>query len=210
MKLILISDTHGQLDKIKLPDADVLLHAGDATGQGNIQQLSRFNEHLGKIKHKYKHGIFFTPGNHDGLFEENPALAKSIVTNATVLIDEWVIIEGKIFYFSPYQPAFCDWYFNLPRGPKLAEKWALIPDNTDILITHGPPKGILDLCPDGFQAGCEELFKRVMVVKPKIHVFGHIHFSYGVKHFDGITFVNASTCDEQYMPIHTPVEIELE
>jgi Icc-related predicted phosphoesterase len=210
MKLALISDTHSQLDKVKLPDADILLHAGDATYRGDIRELAKFNEDLGKIKDKYKHGIFFTPGNHDGLFEENLSFAKKLITNATVLVDESITIEGKVFYFSPYQPEFCDWYFNLPRGAALKAKWDLIPNSTDVLITHGPPKGILDLCPDGFRAGCEELWKRVIEVKPQIHLFGHIHFSYGMQLFDGITFVNASICTESYTPTNKPIVVELD
>lgn len=211
MKIICISDTHSQLHKVKLPEGDLLIHAGDATYQGNIVEISRFNEELGKIKHKYKYGIIFVPGNHDWLFEKHAFMARSILTNAIVLIDEWVIIDGKIIYGSPWQPEFNNWAFNLSRDSiKLQDKWDNIPDNADIVITHGPVNGILDLCVDGFRAGCKLLFNRIVQIKPEIHVCGHIHFSYGMHCFNGTTFINASICQEDYQPLNSPIVIELD
>jgi len=90
-----------------------------------------------------------------------------------------VIIEGVKFYGSPWQPRFFDWAFNLDRGEEIKKKWDLIPMDTDVLITHGPPYGILDLTHEGEKVGCEELMKAVLRVQPKIHIFGHIHEAYG-------------------------------
>lgn len=208
MKLVIISDSHCQMSKIALPDGDVLIHAGDATYTGSVEQIQQFNEALGKIKHRYKH-ILFVPGNHDWLFETRPKKARELMTNATVLIDEEIIIEGKKFYGSPWQPEFCAWAFNVPRGPLIAKKWDLIPDKVDVLITHGPVKGILDTCPDGFRAGCEELWKKVMEIKPELHICGHIHHSYGMQNFNSTTFINASICDEQYMTTNKPFVVEI-
>lgn len=208
MKLIIISDTHCQMSKIDLPEGDILIHAGDATYTGSVEQIQQFNEALGKIKHKYKH-ILFVPGNHDWLFETRPKKARELMTNATVLIDEEIIIEGKKFYGSPWQPEFCAWAFNVSRGPLIAKKWELIPDKVDVLITHGPVKGILDTCPDGFRAGCEELWKKVLEIKPEFHICGHIHHSYGMQNFNSTTYINASICDEQYMTTNKPFVIEL-
>ena len=100
----------------------------------------------------------------------------------------------------------------LARGDEIRRKWDLIPEDTDVLITHGPPHGILDLVPSDMSgnyehAGCEELLLAVKRVKPKLHVFGHIHEGYGVARRARTTFVNACICDAAYRPINEPVII---
>jgi len=109
-----------------------------------------------------------------------------------------------------WQPEFYDWAFNLPRGEKLAEKWAKIPGNTDILITHGPAHGMLDWTPSGQRVGCEDLFHRIMEVQPKIHVCGHIHCAYGQKNFNGVEFLNASVLNERYEYENKPIKLEFD
>ena len=211
IKVVCISDTHCRMKDVNLPDGDILIHAGDLTFQGTIAEVGKELNALKEKGKKFK-TIIFVAGNHDWLGERNPSLMKQMCKDngITYLQDDYVIVEGKVIYGSPWQPEFCDWAFNLPRGQALKEKWEMIPDDVDILITHGPVKNILDLCPDGFKAGCEELFYRVQQIKPELHVCGHIHHSYGVAQFNGTTFVNASICDEQYKPINKPIEIELE
>jgi Icc-related predicted phosphoesterase len=125
------------------------------------------------------------------------------------LLDEELELEGLKFYGSPYQPEFCNWAFNLPRGPQLARKWAKIPDDTDVLITHGPPGGILDRVAGGELVGCNDLRKRVKEINPKLHVFGHIHEAYGWHWEDKTIFVNAANCDLGYNPINKPVVVEI-
>jgi Icc-related predicted phosphoesterase len=120
------------------------------------------------------------------------------------------VIDGVKFYGSPWQPEFYDWAFNLPRGEKLAEKWAKIPGNTDILITHGPAHGMLDWTPSGQRVGCEDLFHRIMEVQPKIHVCGHIHCAYGQKNFNGVEFLNASVLDERYDYANKPIVVDFD
>lgn len=210
MKVVLISDTHSQMDKVTLPEGDILIHAGDHSYQGSITEMSKALKQLADKGKNFKK-IIAICGNHDWLGETHPTLMKQLCEDngITYLQDDWVLFEGKVIYGSAWQPEFCDWAFNVPRGPKIAEKWALIPDKVDILITHGPVYGILDNCPDGERVGCEELYKRVVQVRPELHVCGHIHNAYGIYHFDGITFVNASTCDEQYMPLNKPIVIDL-
>jgi Icc-related predicted phosphoesterase len=211
-KVVLISDTHCRLRKVVIPEGDILIHAGDLTFQGNVAEISQELRELERIAKNFK-AVYFTPGNHDWMAEYNPSLFKQMCKDVGVVFlhDEWAVYDGLVIYGSGWTPEFCDWALNVPRGPKLAEKWAQIPDKVDILVTHGPPAGILDLVPyGGERAGCEDLFKRVMQVKPQLHVFGHIHHSYGVQHFDGITFVNAATCTERYKPTNEPIVIELE
>lgn len=210
MRLVLISDTHCQLDKVNVPDGDLLIHSGDATYIGDTHQIFQFNEHLGKIKDKYKHGVLFIPGNHDWMFQRNETLARQLMSNAKVLIDETIVIEGLKIYGTPWQPFFHNWAFNLHRGQALKEKWDLIPNDTNILISHGPPYGILDRCPNGKLAGCADLYKRIFELKDlKLHVFGHIHDMYGTKQIQNITFVNASICTERYKPNNAPIVIDI-
>jgi len=121
-------------------------------------------------------------------------------------------VEGFTIYGSPYQPEFGDWAFNLKRGHDCKEKWSKIPTGVDILITHGPPVGHGDLCKTGEHAGCEELLKEVQErVRPKIHVFGHIHEGYGVTTDDKIIYINASNCNFYYDPqnLNDPIIFDL-
>lgn len=207
MRIICISDTHSRHDHMEVPPGDILIHAGDATMSGRAEEIIKFNHWLGQLPHPYK---ILIAGNHDWLFETEPALAEGLITNAHYLRDSSVEIEGLKFYGSPWQPRFMHWAFNLSRGEEIKRKWDLIPDNTDVLITHGPPHGILDLVPRDSLGShenteCEELLLAVRKVKPKLHVFGHIHEGYGVARKSGITFVNACVCDAAYRPVNAAV-----
>jgi len=114
-------------------------------------------------------------------------------------------------YGSPWQPEFCDWAFNLERGPDSARVWAKIPANTDVLITHGPPQGYGDFTSSGFACGCEDMLAvlKDMQTPPRVHIFGHIHEAYG--HWtDGKTlFINASTCTFLHKPLNKPLLFHL-
>jgi hypothetical protein len=113
-------------------------------------------------------------------------------------------------YGSPWQPEFYNWAFNLPRmGWELEVKWNDIPMNTDILVTHGPALGQLDtVVGQGVPLGCELLAERIKVVKPKIHVCGHIHTGYGYKFVDGTHYFNAAVLDERYTFTQKPMTVE--
>lgn len=204
----MISDTHYDfVDKFHWPEADVLLHCGDATFQGTTKEIIGFNKELGKLKEKYS-SIVVTPGNHDWLYEQDPVLAKELTTNAIVLIDELIEINGIRIYGSPHSPTFFNLAFNLDRGPKIKEKWDLIPQ-CDILITHSPPYGYGDECQNG-KVGCQDLLDKVREIKPKIHAFGHIHENYGIyDSVEGIKYINASTCNEKYKHTNQPVVFKL-
>lgn len=206
MRVVCISDTH--LRYVDVPPGDLLIHAGDATIEGTPQEIERFFEWFGKLPHKNK---VLIAGNHDWLFEKDPALARSLVPpGVTYLQDELVEIAGLKIYGSPWQPEFFEWAFNLVRGWPLQKKWELIPTGIDILVTHGPPMGILDWSTFGNEhAGCGDLRKELLRIKPKLHVFGHIHGSYGQMEWNGTKFVNASTCDEAYRATHLPIVIDL-
>ena len=120
-----------------------------------------------------------------------------------------MIIDGVKFYGSPWQPWFYDWAFNLERGPEIRAKWDLIPEDTDVLITHGPPYGIGDLTFQKDHAGCQDLLKAVERLKPRTHIFGHIHERYGINSIDGTTFINASSFNHNYHRFNEPVIFDL-
>lgn len=209
MRIACISDTHCQLEYIPIPEADILIHAGDATDLGKLQELIQFNAALGKVKARFKH-ILFVPGNHDLLFETDPNFARQIVSNATILIDQPITIENRLFYGSPWTPEFRHWAFGGNKN-KLEEMFSHIPEETDILITHGPPGGILDSSSfhGGLPLGSYELLSAIERIKPKLHVFGHIHGGYGTQQIGTTQFVNAAACTERLSPIQSPFVIEV-
>lgn len=210
MRLVCISDTHNTHKTLHLPDGDVLIHAGDATGQGLSLEVERFLAWFASQAHPHK---ILVAGNHDWLFQRHPDMAAQLLAahpGITYLQDSGVEIEGIRFWGSPWQPWFCDWAFNLPRkGAAIREVWNRIPLGTDVLITHGPPWGVLDQVHGGPHLGCEELKIRLVAVQPRVHVFGHIHDSYGVAQSKVTTYVNACSCDEEYRASHQPIVLDL-
>ncbi len=207
LRIVCLSDTHNFHNEITVPEGDVLIHAGDTTSRGTIEEIAFFNEWLKNQPHRHK---IFIAGNHDWLYETNNRLARELLDDSIhYLQDSFIKIKNLKIYGSPWQPRFYDWAFNLMRGAEIAEKWKLIPKDTDILITHGPPHEILDLTPNGDSAGCEELRKTVEEIKPKVHIFGHIHSGYGTIEKFGVRFINASNCDESYSPVNIPVVFDI-
>ena len=206
MKFTVISDTHSLHDNVKVAPADVLLHCGDFTSRGRVEEVAAFNDWLGEQDFQYK---VIIAGNHDFLFENDPELARQILTNATYLEDTEIVLNGIKIYGSPWQPWFHDWAFNLQRGEKLVEKWALIPADTDILLTHGPPHGIGDETIRGEMVGCEDLKERVDELNIKYHCFGHIHEDPGIWEADGTVYMNASICNLNYDPLNPCMTFEL-
>ncbi|XP_065175242.1 metallophosphoesterase MPPED2-like [Sycon ciliatum] len=230
-RFVCLSDTHGRSKRFQfeVPWGHVLLHAGDFTDVGQPSQVKEFNDYLAGLPHEHKIVI---AGNHDLTFHSEqwdrfqaesrftmhaPELkeaksdgVKALLKDCTYIEDAEVIVRGFRIYGSPWQPEFCDWAFNLPRGDACLEKWQRIPSNTDILMTHGPPIGHGDLCSNGLRAGCVDLLREVQHrIKPKFHVFGHIHEAYGIT-TDGVTtYINASNCDLRYRPRQVPIVFDL-
>jgi hypothetical protein len=206
VRLVIMSDTHERQGDIVVPGGDVLIHAGDFTMNGNLRKVRAFGSWLRSLPHAHK---IVVAGNHELTFEQQPRRALAELGNGadglTYLQDSGIRINGISFWGSPWQPAFFDWAFNLQRGAAIASKWAKIPDATDVLITHGPPMGILDFVHDE-HVGCADLFERVVQVGPLVHAFGHIHAGSGVEARGVTTFVNASICDEEYRPTN-PVRV---
>ena len=209
MKIVAISDTHYKHLEVRVPDGDVLVVAGDFMHRGDIEDIPPFREWLIAMPHDK---IIVIAGNHDWAFENDPSRSKHLLCSSfsrrvTYLQDEAYTYEGVKFYGTPWQPDFFNWAFNLPRGEELKAKWDLIPDDTNVLITHGPPAGIMDSNMHDPRFGCEELLKRVMEIKPDVHIFGHAHAAHGYVARDGIKFYNVAVCDEAYNPVHFPTVI---
>ena len=204
MKLVCISDTHGYTPE--LPEGDVLIHCGDFNHNGNWDyNLAMFVHWFANQPHKHK---ILVPGNHDWVFDKYYIESMELVDNKfEVLIDRGIEIDGVKFYGTPSQPVFYDWAFN-HRAEVREQKYAAIPEGTDVVITHTPPAWKLDKVPRG-HVGCNLLAKHIERVKPKYHIFGHIHESYGRIVEDGIEYVNCAYCDDNYSPANKPVVVEI-
>jgi predicted phosphohydrolase len=206
MRVVCLSDTHLRHEGISVPAGDLLLVAGDTTRRGSLAELDEVDAWLGSLPHPHK---VLIAGNHDFAFETEPEAARARVRHATYLQDEELTVGGLRIWGSPWQPVFFDWAFNLPRGAPLREKWDLVPPGIDVLLTHGPPRGILDRTAHGEDVGDDDLLAAVRRVRPRLHVFGHIHESRGTLLRDGVTFVNAACCDLRYRPTQAPIVIDL-
>ena len=159
----------------------------------------------------HKHKILVA-GNHDRLMESHLSQCIKEFHDIAYLQDSKCQIDGIRFYGSPWQPWFYDWAFNAQRGPEIKKYWDRIPQDTDVLVTHGPPKGHGDLTAYRYgneRVGCEELSIAVQVIRPKVHIFGHIHNGYGIEKTPNTAFHNVSICDEEYIRANEPQVIEL-
>lgn len=206
MKFVCISDLHNLYNHIEVPHGDVLIIAGDVSNTGKPEELVAFNAWLGTLPHKYKVMI---AGNHDLWFERFPELARDLIPNVThYLENSGVEIDGIKIWGSPATPQFYYWAFMYDEGG-IDRVWRRIPDDIDILITHGPPFKILDKTLDGHHAGCKILRAHLKRVKPKYHIFGHIHEGRGVSQIDGTVYLNVSICNRRYEPVNAPICFEL-
>jgi len=183
-RITFISDTHGlhsHYDNL-LDSGDVLIHAGDVSNIGKSTEIYDFLNWFSDVD--YTHKVFIA-GNHDWGFEvmtEIPEIFRD--KNVHYLFDSMVEIDGLKIYGSPWQPEFFDWAFNLPRmGKELEETWDRIPENLDVLVTHGPPWGILDVAPNNLNVD-------------------------GQKTIDGVEYINAAVLGESYKPKNKPVMID--
>jgi Icc-related predicted phosphoesterase len=209
MRLILISDTHGHHQALDLPAGDVLVHAGDLSADGSLEQIRQFMQWFAAVGH-YRHRVLIA-GNHDLAFERAPASSERLVpASVTYLNDSGALLDGALFWGSPVTPAFQNWAFNR-QAAELEHHWARIPEGVTVLITHGPPAGLRDgVGVDRLSVGCPLLGQAVQRVQPRLHVFGHIHEGYGETRQDGVHSVNAASCDAAYRLTNPPVVVDLD
>lgn len=215
VNITLISDTHGKHYELT-PDlqegGDIIILSGDCMSSGtSLVELNDFYNWFSDLPFTHK---IMIGGNHDRLLQYDNIYEPINYKGIIYLKDKLVVVEGLKIYGSPWTPRFGSWAFLYERGGEQAVNiWNKIPDNIDILITHGPPKGILDISGHPYNEpdlGCNVLLNRVLEVKPKIHVFGHIHGSGGqIEEHEGIKFINAAVRNERYEYVHKPIKIQL-
>ena len=207
MKFVFISDTHMQHDILSLPEGDVLVHAGDFTDRGSVKEARSFLDWY--ACQPFQHKVLIA-GNHDFLAENYPRAFRSMIPDNVIYLENSVVeIGGLKIWGSPVTPWFFDWAFNLKRGAPIRAHWADIPDDTDVVITHGPPYGVLDeVVRNPRPVGCRDLLQRIEAVQPKLHVFGHIHEGYGQLLRDNTLYVNAAVLDVRYVQRNAPIVLD--
>ena len=208
MKITFISDTHGLHDQLDLGETDLLIHAGDLSSRGTMGEINSFLNWFKALPIRHK---VFIGGNHDFLLEKQPAVFRQMLTDDYIYLEnEMIEIEGIKIWGSPITPYFFNWAFNRSRGSDIKKYWDLIPEEVDILVTHGPALGIGDKTGRGENVGCEDLLAAVKKVKPRYHVFGHIHEAYGITQEEETIFVNASVVNLAYQVVNAPTVVEYE
>ncbi|GMF32189.1 unnamed protein product [Phytophthora fragariaefolia] len=227
LRVVCISDTHAKHRQLRhVPDGDVLLHCGDFTQRGTHAEIRDFNEWLGSLPHRHK---LVVAGNHDVCMDaveydqhwdkafrhreyNDPSASRALLSNCTYLENRSVVIEGVKIYGSPMTPPIPGrpGAFNVARGFADQQHWAKVPADVDVLITHGPPHGILDTTFTGLHVGSESLLKETISrVRPSFHIFGHIHEAYGAARVGNTVFVNAATSTLLAKRRHPPVVIDI-
>lgn len=197
MKILHISDTHGCHRRLHdLPQADIVVHSGDFTMNGSEQEALDFMNWFCDLPYPQK---IFICGNHDECLYG--ATIDGLDGNVHYLCNSGIEIEGLKFYGVPMFMGDC-------ITDRQTRHYANIPDDTDILITHTPPFGILDF-DDNINYGSEELLSRISVVRPRLNLFGHIHARHGIKVFNGITFSNGAIMNADYSNLEKPNFIEI-
>lgn len=211
MRLVLISDTHTFHNKVAVPCGDVLVHAGDMGLRGSVEEIQDCLDWMNTSACPVEH-VVVVAGNHDWACARY--LKDLNFGRVHYLDNSSVNIDGRTFWGSPVQPEFFDWAFNVSRGKAIKKYWDAIPDAglVDVLITHGPPMGILDQASPKHGSenlGCEDLARQVEISKPLVHVFGHIHGSAGQRDYRGVRYVNASVVSESYRVVNPPRVLDI-
>lgn len=226
VRFVCISDTHGRHGELtpRLPSGDVLLHAGDFTMAGGLDELMSFARWIRDLPYEVKLVI---PGNHDfsldrskestgkgdGLTPEavRQALVEASGPTVRYLEHEEVVVQGIRVFGTPWHPICGQWAFELPRGGPLAAKWQEVPSGVDVLMVHGPPLGRGDvLWPSNYRVGCADLLEAIQGrIRPTLCVSGHIHEDRGTS-WDGTThYVNATSCNQDYECVYAPLVFDL-
>lgn len=227
MKIVALSDTHLDHPDMSSYWGDMIIHCGDVSCRGYLNEIESFLKWYSSLS-QFKYKIMI-PGNHDRYFESQWEECKKLCDTAGIIClnDSGIEIEGIKIWGSPITPEFCNWAFNRKRGEEIQKHWNLIPNNVNILITHGPPMNIGDLAIIKESkwrttlrgerkveylkdVGCENLRKKVDEIKPKYHLFGHIHEGYGIFKGKYTTFINCAHLNRNQIADNPPVEFYYE
>jgi Icc-related predicted phosphoesterase len=208
VRIVIVSDTHSQHEQLGRLRGDVLIHSGDSANgfARSTDDVQRLDDWFGQQDFSL---ILCTGGNHDFELEERSRAGTTpVLRHAEFLVDRSVHFRGLHFYGAPWTPELDGWAFYLPPR-EMRERWARIPEDVDVLITHTPPQWILDRNRRGRCCGCPDLAERLLGLRPRILGFGHVHASAGTLERDGTTYVNASMVNSQYQIAHRPHELDL-
>lgn len=215
MKLVLFSDTHGchrevvsgAENYLYVPDGDAVIHCGDFSAHGTLYDILSFNNFLGSLKHKVK---VVGAGNHDVFVQSELGMAKIHMSNAKLVVHEPFMLSDKKCFFTSYLPYYNKWAFEVADDKARGKLFAQIPDDTEILFSHCPPYGILDVIDSGENIGDHELLKRVRDLKHlKYHIFGHAHASHGITDIRGVQYINCSIMDDRYDVVNQPMIVDI-
>lgn len=198
MRILHISDTHSKHGLLKnLPKADIIIHSGDSSFAGSDSEVLDFMNWFCDLDYPHK---IFVAGNHDDCLYDGQI--EGLPDNFYYLCHSGIDIEGVRFWGVPL------FLGDALKEGRIMQIMAQIPENTDVLISHGPPYGILDF-DDNINYGCKYLLKAVERVKPRYHLFGHIHANYGIRKIGQTTFVNSAIMNEMYEFVNKPKLLEI-
>ena len=204
MRVAAISDTHGR-ENWTIPPCDVFVHAGDITGCGSLQETAAF---AAKLRERMQSPdgpeyAVIVPGNHDACFELLPEPTLTLFgPRVHVLLNESIVLNGIRFFGSPWTPPFMRWPF-MADEQRLTALYEVMPGEVDVLVTHGPPLGILDPGWRTAHAGSTALAEAVRVRRIQHHVFGHLHAGGGcMVQQERTVFSNVAACDDAYQLVN--------
>lgn len=205
VRLVLMGDTHELHRECDLPDGDILIHTGDFSMMSrSFAAIEDFDEWLGELPHRFK---LVVPGNHEFALEDSAR--RGLISNARLLINESVEVMGLKIWGSPVTP-LCGAAFGLISDRDRARLYNQIPEDTDIVVTHGPPYGVLDQAPSsGHHEGCHQLLAAMQRVKPRLHVFGHVHGCFGRMDTPETLFANVALLGSDGSLSNQPVVLQM-
>lgn len=212
LKIVHLSDTHGYHEDIEIPECDVLIHSGDWSGYGTLEDAQKFMAWFSRQPAKYR---VFIAGNHDKAAQHSTSMFRAELAkyeNIFYLQDEAIDLNGKlIIYGTPWTPTFGRWSFMLDReSNRMRHMLERIPNDIDVLVCHGPLFGVLDKTDAGDLAGNEEMNDYVEKIKPRLFLCGHIHEAYGEAQFKDTKCYNGAVLDERYQIKNKPHVILIE
>lgn len=216
--IVATSDLHGHLPDI--PKCDLLLIAGDVCPVDQSHEVyvqrnwlrSDFDVWL-DIQQDHCGDIVWIAGNHDFACEQPGFRRIADTLHAHYLQDEAIEVQGLKIWGSPWVPNLPSWAF-YSEHDNFKDRAAAIPDDTDIVMLHGPPHDILDGIPIAFttaknHVGAPYIASRLQEISPKLVIFGHIHEGYGTKMIDHVEYANVAHMNATYLPINKPIEFWL-
>ena len=208
LRIVAVSDTHGNFSTLQVPCGDVFVHAGDFTmSESDPSEVAAFLKWVRALPHKHK---ILVPGNHDPLFADDTGLVARNLGHTHVLVDRSVTINGVVFYGTPWSRVPGSRAFSLPEGDRGEQKWKKIPDNVDVSISHAPAYGVLDFDTKvARNVGEVGLRDRVDRIQPTVHICGHVHDGAGVSSSRDVLAVNCAIVDRRLCPVRGPRVLDL-